>query len=448
MDEVPVGAQHGLVPAADSAADAGSSTDANEGPRYVDQFHFVHRPLTGDGTLTAQVTGPRAIDPWARAGLLIKQDTRQGTPYAAIMVTRDHGVRMQTGFSTELSAGPAKAPRWLRLVRSGSSVTGQHSADGRAWTTVGTFSVPALPSSAQAGLFVTSPSSRMERRGTSTGTVWVPGVATFSDVAATAAGRPQTGPWTNTDVGGAPQNLDGTPVPGGSTATGTGFTVRGTGDLRALRPGEPGDDDIVKNSLAGVYIGLIAVVALGALFATSEYKTGLIRTTFAMSPRRGRVLVAKAIVLAGAVFAAGLAASFAAFFLTQPLARSRGYEPPAYPHPSLADGPVLRAVVGTALFLALMALVGLAIGTILRRSAGAITLILALVLVPAIAAGFLPIEAEQWVNRLTPLAGLAVQQTRERFDNAIGPWPGVGVLCAYVVVVLVAAVWSLRRRDA
>jgi len=248
---------------------AGSSTNVNETPRYQDRFHFVHRPLTGDGVLTARVTGLRAIDPWARAGLLIKRDTRPGSPYAAIMVTRDHGVRMQTGFSTELSGGTAGAPRWLRLVRSGSSITGQHSADGRTWATVGTVSVPALPSRAESGLFVTSPSDRMERRGTSTGTVWVPGVATFTEVSATAGNRPQTGSWKSTDVGGPAQNVDGTIVRGGSAQAGTGFTVRGTGDLRALRPGEGGDDDIVANSLAGVYIGLIAVVALGVLFATS-----------------------------------------------------------------------------------------------------------------------------------------------------------------------------------
>jgi hypothetical protein len=429
---------------------AGSSTNSNEGPRYLDQFHFVHRPLTGDGVLTARVTGQRDTDPWARAGLIIKRSAQPGTPYAAITVTPDHGVRMQTGFGTDRSGGPARLPHWLRLVRSGQSITGQHSTDGRTWITVATVTVPALPQAAQAGLLVNSPGFRTERSGTSSGPVWSQSEATFTDVSATAAGRPVTGRWQDTDIGGPLQNIDGTLVGGGSTATasGTAFTVRGTGDLRALRPGEPGDDDIVENSLAGVYIGFIAVVALGVLYATAEYKTGLVRTTFAASPRRGRVLVAKAIVLGAATFAAGLAASFAAFYLAQPILRGNGYGPPSYPHPSVTDWPVLRAIVGTALYLALMALVALGVGTILRRSAGAIALILAIVLIPSIAGGLMPVETGAWLTRLTPNAGLAVQQTRERFDDAIDPLPGMGVLCAYVAVVLAVALWTLRRRDA
>jgi hypothetical protein len=82
--------------------------------------------------------------------------------------------------------------------------------------------------------------------------------------------------------------------------------VTGSGDVSGYGIASwrnPGNDDMVVNSLAGVQIGLMAVVALGVLFATSEYKTGTVRTTFAASPRRGRVLVAKAIVLSGTVSA-------------------------------------------------------------------------------------------------------------------------------------------------
>jgi hypothetical protein len=145
------------------------------------------------------------------------------------------------------------------------------------------------------------------------------------------------------------------------------------------------------------------------------------------------------------VFVAGLAASLVAFFLAQPIQRSRGFEPPSYPHPSLSDGPVLRAVVGTALFLAVLALFSLGAGAILRRTAGAITLVIGLVVVPQLVTSVLSVDATRWVQRVTPIAGLAIQQTRHRVDTAIAPWAGLGVLCAYAAVALAAALWLLRR---
>jgi len=141
-------------------------------------------------------------------------------------------------------------------------------------------------------------------------------------------------------------------------------------------------------------------------------------------------------------------ASVAALYLALPIMRGNGYRPPAYPTPSLSNGPVLRAVVGTALVVAVLALIGLGLGTILRRSAGPVTLVIAVIVVPSIVSGLLPFSVEKWVQRLTPLAGLAIQQTRDRFDNYIGPWAGFGVLCAYAAVILGAAFWLLRRRDA
>jgi hypothetical protein len=160
------------------------------------------------------------------------------------------------------------------------------------------------------------------------------------------------------------------------------------------------------------------------------------------------VLAAKAVVLAAAVFVVGLVGALGALVAARPIQRRNGFVAPAYPDPSLADGPVLRAVVGTALFLAVLSLFALGVGAIVRRAAGAITLVIALVVVPSIIGAFLPITAELWLNRATPLAGLAIQQTRERFDNAIGPWAGFGVLCAWAAVALGVAFWQLRRRDA
>ncbi|GAA4450851.1 ABC transporter permease subunit [Phytohabitans houttuyneae] len=183
------------------------------------------------------------------------------------------------------------------------------------------------------------------------------------------------------------------------------------------------------------------------LYVTTEYKTGMIRTTLTASPRRGRVLVAKALVLGAVTFACGLVASVASLLGTRPIQRDSGYVAPYYPDPSFTDGAVLRAVFGTAAFLALMALLGLGLGAIIRRTAGAVIVVLALAVVPGVASLLLPLDGEKWVERITPLAGLAMQHTRDRWDNWVSPWPGFAVACGYVVVALVAGVLLVRRRD-
>jgi len=445
----------------------GSNTFANDGPHTIDQFHFVHQQLAGDGSITARVASQRDSAAWAKAGIMIKDGTTGGSPYVALMVTPRHGVRMQVNAKTELSGSAVAAPRWLRLTRSGQIVTGWESADGTTWRKVGTFPVAGLPADAQAGLFVASPPRsdyRQEGPGSiSLGYQPTTGRAVFDHVSlAGPAGQPAA-PWQNTDVaeppptpqalthfkGGGIPRVEGTP--GSVARNGVVFTVTGSGDIGRVGIGGiklPIDVDTVKESLAGVQIGLIAVVALSVLFMTSEFKTRAIRTTFTACPRRGRVLAAKAIVLAGTVFAAGLAASIAAFFLAQPFQRENGFAPPAYPHPALTDPTVLRAVVGTALFLAVLAVFSLGVATILRGTAGAIVLIFALLIVVPIVASVTSVAATTWVNRATPIAGLAIQQTTTLTETAIGPWAGFSVLCGYAAVALGGAAWLLRRRDA
>ena len=99
--------------------------------------------------------------PWAKAGIIIKASTRQGSAYAAMMVTGRHGVRMQydyTGDTPGLAGSvSAASPRWLRLTRSGDTLTGYDSADGTRWTRVGTVTLAGLASTVQGGLFATSP---------------------------------------------------------------------------------------------------------------------------------------------------------------------------------------------------------------------------------------------------------------------------------------------------
>ncbi|WP_233617942.1 DUF1349 domain-containing protein [Actinomadura sp. WAC 06369] len=143
------------------------------GAPVTDSFYFVHQPLTGDGGITVSVSelessipeGPGDLRPgtvpWAKAGLIIKESTRQGSPYAAIMVTGGHGVRMQDAYVNDTAGLPgpvsAESPRRLRLDRSGDTITGYASTDGTSWTEVGAARVSGLGSTVQVGLFVASP---------------------------------------------------------------------------------------------------------------------------------------------------------------------------------------------------------------------------------------------------------------------------------------------------
>jgi ABC-2 family transporter protein len=446
-----------LLGAAGSGSDANRHWDRPAGPdgrAVTDAFHFVHRPLSGDGSVTARVrsqagAGGTAHE-WARAGLMVKDGTEPGSRYAAIMVTPGHGVRLQANFAADLAGGAGSTPRWLRLTRAGAAVTGYESADGAGWRRLGTVDLGTTSPTLQVGLFVASPGEQqVERQFGSAGIGERPTASTagFDNL------RVEPGPaapWRAQDVG-RPES------PGQATATGDGFTVTGSGDIGLAPP----DDDVVRLSLAGAFVGLMVVVGIGVVFVTAEYRRGMIRTTFAASPRRGRVLVAKALVLGAVTFVAGLAACLAAFQLGQPMLRANGLAPPAFPRVSLADGPALRAVVGTAAVLALVAVLGLGAGAILRRSAAAIAGLIVLLVLPQLVAGALPLTAARWLLRVTPAAGFAIQQTVPQWSGGPaglclpesgcfpeGPWVGFGVLCAWAAGTLAAAAWLVRRRDA
>ena len=146
----------------------------------TDSFYFVHQSLDGNGSITAAMTSltgeipalswngamRAGLVPWAKAGIIVKASTRQGAAYAAMMITGDHGVRMQYDYTGDIAANSASGnadsvsaatPRWLRLTRSGDTVTGYDSADGTHWTRVGTVTLAGLSSTVQGGLFATSP---------------------------------------------------------------------------------------------------------------------------------------------------------------------------------------------------------------------------------------------------------------------------------------------------
>ena len=191
------------------------------------------------------------------------------------------------------------------------------------------------------------------------------------------------------------------------------------------------------------------------MFITSEYRRGLIRTTFAASPRRGRVLLAKAVVIGSVTFVVALVGTAIAEVVSRHVLAANG----SYLFP-LSAAAEIRVVVGTALLLAVAAILALALGAALRRSAGAVVGGIVLLVLPFILGSTLPVGPSNWLMRLTPTAAFAVQGTQPVFaqvSNAytvvngyypLSPWAGLAVLCGYTAVALGGAIWLLRRRDA
>jgi ABC-type transport system involved in multi-copper enzyme maturation permease subunit len=348
----------------------------------------------------------------------------------------------------------AASPRWLRLTRSGDAITGYASVDGAHWTRVGTAHLAGLSSTVQAGLFVASPEYSVTTQsfgGTSSRGGPSQATALFDHVS--LQGTWPRGTWTGEGIGGE----TGTDVPrGGFQQVGGGFTVSGSGDIAPKLPGE-GPGRTIGDSLVGAFAGLIAVIVVATMFITAEYRRGLIRTTLAASPRRGRVLAAKAIVLGSVTFVTGLAASAVTVPLVERLERAKGFD--VFPVTSLME---LRVVAGTAALLAVAAVLALGVGTVLRRSAGAVTAVIVLIVLPYLlaVASVLPAGPSQWLLRLTPAAAFAIQQSVPRYPQVSGiytpslgyyplaPWAGFAVLCAWAALALGLAVLLLRRRDA
>jgi len=448
------------------------------GEVVTDSFSFVRQALTGNGSITARVTavtaehhtGPDSLAPigvpWAKAGIIVKQSTEQGSAYAAMMATGGHGVRMQWDYTGDIAGppGPVSAahPRWLRLTRSGDTISGYDSADGTHWTRVGTVQLPGLPATVQVGLFATSPNYTVTQDSFGGGTSNsepTQAVGAFDHVGLTGA---VSGSWTGTTIGG--EGPAGLPSRRGSgsppyTRSGGTFTVTGSGDIApvAAGAGQGLPTVTIGQSLVGAFVGLIAIVTVAAMFFSTEYRRGLIRTTLTATPRRGAVLAAKAVVIGVVAFVTGLAAAVIAIAIGVPKEENEGQV--------LLTVPLLtevRVIAGTAAVLALAAVFAVALGAILRRSAAAITLCVLVVVMPFLLSALhvFPAGVGDWLLRLTPAAGLAAEQSVPRYFQVttitspaaggyypLSPYAGLGVLCLWTAAGLLLALVLLRRRD-
>jgi ABC-2 type transport system permease protein len=210
-----------------------------------------------------------------------------------------------------------------------------------------------------------------------------------------------------------------------------------------LDPGEQLRFDPAGFSLNGIFLAQLAIGVLGVLVMSSEYATGQIRATFGAIPQRRLVLVAKAVVFAAVVAVVGLVACLTAFGIGQAIFTAK------HAGVSLGDPGVTRAVLGGAMYLVAIGLLGLGIAAILRRTAGAIATLVGMLLVLPILVSFLPSPWNDDISKYLPgEAGGTVFHVIQRSSTALSPLVGFAVLCAYVAVALVAGAILVDRRDA
>ncbi len=206
-----------------------------------------------------------------------------------------------------------------------------------------------------------------------------------------------------------------------------------------------------KISFTGVDLGQAAVAIVAVLAVSTEYSTGMIRTTLAAMPRRASLLAAKAAVVSVLILAAGAlaaAGSLLAGWLILPghgFTRGHGFAPL-----TLADGPVLRATAGSVLYLALVGLLSLGAAAAVRDPAVAIGLVLGvLYLLPIVAAVVSNATVQRHLLQAAPMtAGLDIQATTGLRSLPLAPWQGLAVLGAWAAGALLAGGVLLRVRDA
>lgn len=194
-------------------------------------------------------------------------------------------------------------------------------------------------------------------------------------------------------------------------------------------------------SLGGTFLAQLAIGVLGVLVVTGEYTTGMIRATFTAVPHRVGVLLARSVVFTAVTSVTLLPTALVAFTLGQRLLSSKHIET------TLGAPNVGRAVVGAGLYLVAIGLFGVALGWLIRHTAGAIATLFGLLLILPLLVHFLP---DPWPDRigkwLPSQAGQAVFAVRHE-PGSLDPWVGFAVLCAWAVAALVAAAVLLVRRD-
>ena len=211
-----------------------------------------------------------------------------------------------------------------------------------------------------------------------------------------------------------------------------------------LTPQDKADFDPASFSLIGGILAQLAIAVLGVLVITGEYGSGMIRTTFAAVPQRLAVLAAKATVFTAVILTVTTSACFAAFFIGQGILSTKGIGI------GIGDPGALRTVVGTGLYLAVLGLLALGLGTLIRKTAGAITAMVGMIFVLPVLSQLLPSSMDGVQRYLPTNAGQAIINggAGNHGTTSLSPWVGLGVFCLYAIAALAVAAVTVVRRDA
>jgi ABC-2 type transport system permease protein len=198
------------------------------------------------------------------------------------------------------------------------------------------------------------------------------------------------------------------------------------------------DDTILGGSLGNAAVGQIAAAILGVLAVCGEYSSGTIRATLTACPRRLVVLTAKTLVVAAVVFVVAFASAVAAFQVGTVML------------PGHLPGTPMPALLGIALSYAAVAVLGVAVGTALRHTAGALSAVTAILLLPTLIGPLLG-GWQRWIAGASPVAALQkLAQTSDAAPEALGrlgAWPSLWLVCGYSLAALAVSGWLLHRRD-
>ena len=246
---------------------------------------------------------------------------------------------------------------------------------------------------------------------------------------------------------------------GGGGPGGPGAVVSGPGGhalkIAAAQAAANVHANAASISLFGLLIGQLIIVVLGALVITSEYSTGMIRTSLSTMPRRGTVFAAKGVVFGLVALVVGLVTTFLSFFVGQSILGTGNAILPGHTLSTTLSAPgVLQAVVGGGLFLAVTGLLSFGLGAMLRHTAGAISAGIGLMFVLMILTNFLPGPPSGWfgqadIDKWIPFfAGSHIWQNQLVGVNPFSPWVGFAVFCIYAAVAIAGGLTMFLRRDA
>ncbi|HZZ55006.1 MAG TPA: ABC transporter permease subunit [Trebonia sp.] len=214
-------------------------------------------------------------------------------------------------------------------------------------------------------------------------------------------------------------------------------------NTRHLTSNLQANDIAPSSTLQGYFLGELLIGALGVLFVSGEYSTGMIRSTLVAVPRRLPVLWAKLVVFVTITAVSMVTVSIVAFVSAQALLSHyrTGF--------SLSDPGVLRVVIGTGVYLTLVGMIGAALGWIVRSTPGALVTYFAIVLVlPVLFGDALGNWGKEVAQFLPGQAGASFSTSIPESSYSLSPWVGLLVLAGWVAVALAIAAGVLRRRDA